>query len=183
MQNILERVNVLLGQVEDPETPLGDFVRGEDFYSKLRDYVTGFQTTIHKYDNPQSELGKSIYGQALYQEMRQRVLDIDRQIEQVQQNPWLAKTTNYDAWLDQAKRFRQTVVSFREAPMMKQDDFYNNTRDALARLDDTVRAMSAGRLLTGTETYESLNGSSRNMRNFLKDFRENPQKYLRLKVF
>jgi phospholipid/cholesterol/gamma-HCH transport system substrate-binding protein len=183
MQTILERVNALLGLVEDPETPLGQFVQGEEFYSTLRDYVVGIQTAIHKFDNPKSELGQSVYGQALYREMRSRLMDIDRQIEQVQQNPLLAKSTQYDAWLAQAKSFRQAVASFRETPLMKQDDFYNNTRDALTRLDATVRAMTAGRLFTGAELYESLNGSSRNTRNLLKDFRQNPQKYLWLKVF
>jgi phospholipid/cholesterol/gamma-HCH transport system substrate-binding protein len=183
LQNILQRANVLLGQVEDPKTPFGQFVKGEDFYATLRDYVVGIQNTIHKYGNPRSELGKSVYGQALYREMRQRLLDIDVQIQQVQQNPWLAKSTQYDAWLSQAKTFRQSVAAFRESPMMKQDDFYNATRDALSNLDDTVRAMAAGPLLTGTELYESLNGSSRNTRDLLKDFRQNPKKYLRLKVF
>lgn len=183
LQNILERASALLGQAEDPKAPLGQFVKGEDFYSKLRDYIVGVQTTFHKYDNPQSELGKSIYGQTLYREMQQRLLDIDKQIEQVQQNPWLAKSTQYDAWLTQAKTFRQSVVAFRETPMMKQDDFYNNTRDALKSLDETVRAMAAEKLLTSTELYESLNGPGRNMRDFLKDFRQNPRKYMRLKVF
>jgi phospholipid/cholesterol/gamma-HCH transport system substrate-binding protein len=183
LQTILERANDMLGQIEDPSTPLGLFVKGEDFYGQLRDNFVGIQTTLHKYANPKTGIGQTLYGQALYQEMRQKVLDIDKQIEAVQTNPMLVSSANYDAWMAQAKSFHQVVGSFRNAPMMKQDDFYNNTRDALKSLDDTVAAMSAGTLLTSTQLYESLNGTSRNTRTFLHDFRLNPQKYLRLKVF
>lgn len=180
---ILQRANALLGQVEDPTTPLGQFVKGEDVYSHILNDVSGIQKSIRKYDNPKSPLGQAVYGEALYREFRQQLLDIDKQIAQVQANPMLATSTQYDGWLAQAKSFRQSVTSFRDSPMMKQDDFYQSTVKALNDLNDTVSAMAAGPLLTSTEVYESLNGSSRNARKFLKDFRENPQKYLRLKLF
>jgi phospholipid/cholesterol/gamma-HCH transport system substrate-binding protein len=40
-----------------------------------------------------------------------------------------------------------------------------------------------GRLLANAQLYESLNGSLRRMEEFLRDFRENPRKYLRVKPF
>ena len=183
LQVILERANVLLGQVEDPSTPIGGLVNGEDLYSKLLADISGVQTTLHSYANPKNELGKAVFGQALYQKLQQSLLSIDRQIDQIQAYPMLAKSSQYDTLLAQANSFHRAVASFRNAPMMSQDDFYNNTRDALKSLNETVSSIAAGQLLTSAQLYESLNGSSRNARSFIRDFRQNPQKYLRTKLF
>jgi len=43
--------------------------------------------------------------------------------------------------------------------------------------------MNADPLLNSTALYESLVGSTGEARETIKDFRENPRKYLRLKVF
>jgi phospholipid/cholesterol/gamma-HCH transport system substrate-binding protein len=40
----------------------------------------------------------------------------------------------------------------------------------------------AGRLLTNAQLYDSLNGKLAGMETFLRDFRENPRKYLRVKI-
>jgi phospholipid/cholesterol/gamma-HCH transport system substrate-binding protein len=40
-----------------------------------------------------------------------------------------------------------------------------------------------GVFLADSQLYESLTGSTNEMRQFLGDFRTNPRKYLRLKVF
>jgi phospholipid/cholesterol/gamma-HCH transport system substrate-binding protein len=42
---------------------------------------------------------------------------------------------------------------------------------------------TAGRLLSNAQLYESLNGSLRSMEQLLRDLRENPRKYLRVKPF
>ena len=47
----------------------------------------------------------------------------------------------------------------------------------------TVDEMNASPMLITSETYDNLNGMAREVRGTMKDFRENPQKFLRLKVF
>jgi hypothetical protein len=38
-------------------------------------------------------------------------------------------------------------------------------------------------MMIGTDTYENLPGMAREMQTQMKDFRENPKKFLRLKMF
>lgn len=183
LKQILQSANTLLDQVENPATPLGQFVKGEDVYQQFLTTVIGIQNSVQKYGSSKGPIGQAVYGQALYQQMRQYVLDIDKQIVAVQANPMLANTSQYDAWMTQAKAFHESVRSVRDTPMLKDDAAYVNMQATLRNLNDMVNSVSAGPLLTGTELYESLNGSSRDARIFIRDFRLNPQKYLRLKVF
>jgi hypothetical protein len=46
-----------------------------------------------------------------------------------------------------------------------------------------VDDFSVNPLMTSTATYESLTGMAKEIEATMKDFRENPKKYLRMKVF
>jgi phospholipid/cholesterol/gamma-HCH transport system substrate-binding protein len=46
-----------------------------------------------------------------------------------------------------------------------------------------VDAFNAGPLLTSQEIYESLLGATTELANTMKDFRTNPKKFLRMKLF
>ena len=51
---------------------------------------------------------------------------------------------------------------------------------SLARQVDEI---NTSRMLNDTDLYEGINGAAREMQKNVKDFRENPRKYLRLKIF
>jgi hypothetical protein len=66
---------------------------------------------------------------------------------------------------------------------MASDAMYFSWTARVQALIRKVDAAGAGPLLETTQAYEQLDGAARELRDTLKDFRENPQKYLRLKVF
>ena len=53
-------------------------------------------------------------------------------------------------------------------------------QDVYKRQVDEVNAMP---MFSSSEMFDNLHGAAAQMRNTLKDFRENPRKYLRLKIF
>ncbi len=57
---------------------------------------------------------------------------------------------------------------------------WNRTLSGLIQKVDEVNAMP---MFSSSGMFDNLNGAAAEMRNTLKDFRENPRKYLRLKVF
>ncbi len=183
LQDILKSVTALLTEIEDPATPLGSFINGEDYYQQLLGDVSGIQAVIHKYANPRNHLGQAIYGQQLYQEMQARLMDIDKQVAAIQANPMLANTTQYDAWLAQTRSLHAAVDGIRKTPLLNEDDLYRSSVLILRNLNETVGSLAASQWITSAETFESLNGASRNARVFIHDFRGNPQKYLRIKIF
>ena len=70
--------------------------------------------------------------------------------------------------------------------LLESDEGYTQVARALADVDAKMAALNAGegsgRLLTNAQLYESLNGSLLRLEALLKDIRENPQKYLRVKL-
>jgi hypothetical protein len=67
--------------------------------------------------------------------------------------------------------------------MIRSDQQYADWNRTVASLIRSVDEFNASPLLTRSDTYESLNGYARELRDSVKDFREHPSKYLRLKVF
>jgi phospholipid/cholesterol/gamma-HCH transport system substrate-binding protein len=72
--------------------------------------------------------------------------------------------------------------------MLRDDTAWTQASRLLKQIDQTIAALNAGegtagRLLSNAQVYESLNGSLRSLEALLRDLRENPRKYLRVKPF
>jgi len=71
---------------------------------------------------------------------------------------------------------------------LQDDEAYRKLTRTLSDMDRSLAALNRGegqfgQLLTSPQMYESLAGSLNNLDAFLKDFRSNPRKYLRTKIF
>jgi len=193
VSGILKLAQELLDQIENPATPLGNLVKGEDLYDQIRDDIVAVQTAIHKYDNPKSQAGKAIYGQDLYNQLRKPMLDIDKMLADIQTGQGqygdlLKNSAQYDNLVGNIREFHKSVADMRASPMMSNDKQYRSAQAMLRNLNATFDSLVRGdgqvaQLLSSSQLYEMLNGSSRDTSAFLKDFRENPRKYLRIKVF
>ncbi len=189
----LKRASDLLDQIENPATPLGSLVQGEDFYNKVRDDIKGVQDAVMRYGGPKSDIGKAIYGQELYNQLRKPLLDADKMLAEIesgkgQYGQMLKDSSQYDTALASIKKFRKSVQDFRASPVMSSDEQYANALATLQNLNATYDELTRGngqlaQLLNTSQFYEQYAGSSRETRAFVHDFRLNPQKYLRIKVF
>lgn len=193
MQEILNRVNDLLALIENPDNPVGRFVLTDDFYNQLRDDVLGIQKSIHASVNPQSQLGQAIFGEDLYEQLRAPILSIDKLLADIQGGEGAighayATTELYDQTRAAVKRLNDTVNSARGLSIVQTDELHDKLQNALHGLNESLDAMNngegaMGQLLRSEQLYDSLNGSSKSMEAFFKDFRQNPKKYLHLKLF
>ncbi len=193
MQSILKRASDLLDQVENPQTPLGALVKGEDLYTNIRNDIKAVQDVITAYGSPKSPFGKAIYGQDLYNQIRKPVLEIDKQLADIENGQgtygqMLKDSSQYDSALARIRDFRASVKQMRNTPMLTSDEQYRNGLQMLKQLNSAFDELTRGegqlaRLLDSTQLYEQYAGTSRETREFIRDFRLHPQKYLRLKVF
>ncbi len=189
----LKRATVLLDQIEDPKTPLGTLVKREDLYTQVRDDIKGIEDAVANYGGPKSPVGKAIYGQDLYNQLRKPLLDADKLLADIengqgQYGQMLKNSTQYDSTLASIRTFRKSVQEMKAAPMIASDEQYNNSLAALRNINATYAELTRGngqlaQLLNSSQLYEQYAGSSRETRAFVHDFRLNPQKYLRIKVF
>jgi len=96
---------------------------------------------------------------------------------------FLVEDAQYKQALATVRDLRSSIDTMRNSPFVKSDEFYAGMNRSIASLTQSVDEINAGPLFGAPQSYESLNGFARELQTTLRDFRENPKKYLRLKVF
>jgi phospholipid/cholesterol/gamma-HCH transport system substrate-binding protein len=188
LETSIKRISAILDLVEDPQSELGQLVQGDALYRQIRDDIAGIQTTMHKVASPSGVVGQAIFGHDLYDQLRQPFLDIDKLLASYQSGEGpighaLATSDQYDQIRGQIADFHKSIADLKANQFLTSDDLYNNLLATIKNLDGIIGSIAAGPMLSNAQLYESLNGSSRAAEKFLKDFRQNPQKFLLLKVF
>jgi phospholipid/cholesterol/gamma-HCH transport system substrate-binding protein len=89
----------------------------------------------------------------------------------------------YASALAQVAELRNSISSMKNADLMKSDQMHRDLSRQVDSMIQAVDAFNAGPLLTTSAVYENLNGMAREVQGTVKDFRENPKKYLRMKLF
>jgi phospholipid/cholesterol/gamma-HCH transport system substrate-binding protein len=96
---------------------------------------------------------------------------------------YLHDPAQYDQMRKAAEDLRSSVAALRESEFVRSEDMYSAWNGRLQALIASVDNANAGPLLITSQWYEQLDGAAREMRDNMKDFRENPQKFLRMKLF
>ena len=191
VQQDLAQVDQLLTQTLSPDTELGRFVNGEKEYDAVLSRVSGFDNALHTFLNPQGNLGKAVYSLDMYNQIHNSVLSVDKTLASIQNGEGapgrlFASDDQYDQFVRQLADLRASLAAANTSPLLQDDESYLRITRLLASTDSMIASLNAGegragRLLTDQQLYESLNGSLRSMETLLREVREHPQKYLRIK--
>ena len=184
----LRQMDVTLTDIEQGRGLVGEFVQSDTIYRTLLKRISEFQRTVHTVANANTALGHALYTDEMYRQIRQPALDLDAQLAQIQSGQGSAgqlfrDTAMYEQWRSASNDMLKSLNSLRANDFMRTDQQYQDWNRMLASLAASVDGMNASPLLNRTDQYESLNGMAKELRDTLKDFREHPKKYLRLKVF
>ena len=198
LKEMLGRVDASLKEVEDGTTPLGEFVQTENFYNQLRAQIISIQDTMTKFVHPQSYLGKMLFSDEFYEQIRAPIVGIDKTLADLQAGQgeagrMLAGSEQYDTIRKDLADIRNSLAAINAGKgamgeLTQTDATYRQMQRLVKTLGSMVDSINAGdsaisALLADTQLYESLTGSMDEMQQFVGDFRKNPRKYLRLKVF
>jgi phospholipid/cholesterol/gamma-HCH transport system substrate-binding protein len=198
MKDMLNRLDTSLRQVEDAGTPIGNFVQTEDFYTRLRAQIVSVQETVQQFSHPKSDIGKMLFSDELYEQMRAPITSIDKLLAEMQAGEGeyghvLKSSEQYD-------KIRKDLADIRESlqqvnagkgtmgEFVQTDKMYQQVQRLVRTMGEIVDSINSGetqigRLLVDTQLYESLTGSMGELQQTVGDFRRNPRKYLRTKVF
>ena len=184
----LREMDATLTDIEQGRGLVGQFVQSDDMYRTLLKRISEFQRTVHTIADQNTSLGHALYSDEMYRQMRQPALDLDAQLAQIQSGQGstgqlFRNTAMYDQWRAAANDMLKSLSSLRANDFMRTDQQYQDWVRLVESLTASVDGMNASPLLNRTDQYESLNGMAKELRDSLKDFREHPKKYLRLKVF
>ncbi len=193
MQQVLARVDSLLTQIERGDTRLGRFFRDETFYNSVREQLAGIQNAITKIASAKTPAGQMFFTDKLYRSLEEPILAIDKMLASMQKGEgpagkMLNDASQYNAMTASLRDVRTALAGYTKAPMLRDETLYNNWVAFATSLNKSIDDFDQGKGKIGHEfvnvqLYQSLNGTSRSMRDFMKDFREDPRKYLRIKVF
>jgi phospholipid/cholesterol/gamma-HCH transport system substrate-binding protein len=199
-QNILKRVDSLVGGIESGQGNIGKLIKDEELYDRLNGIAAEGQQLLADVRNGKGTLSRLIYDDALYQEIRSPLRRIDDLMAGLQKGEGTAGKLIKDATL--FDDLHQTITEIRTlisgvnagkgtvGKLMNNDQLSTELNRLVAKLNSTVDRIDSGQgtlgqLLTNPQLYEALGGVTKEMAGLLKDMHANPKKFLtiQLKLF
>ena len=189
----LRGIDQIITDVQDGKGSLGVFVAGDQMYSSVLDGVTHIDKSLRAAVSTDTRLGQFLYSAEGIEELRAPVHQLDDRLAKFEASPYLRNTSQYDQIRDQIEQVRRTLADLNAGKgaggqLLASDAAYIEWNRRLAAWIESVDALNygegaMGHLLVNAQTYESLHGMLQDLATTVKEFREDPQKFLRLKIF
>jgi len=135
-----------------------------------------------------SSVGRELYTDELYRKIREPFTNLDQTLAKLQSGQgsagqFLRDNAQYEQVRAQIVDLRKSVAEIRAGDAMRSDALYQQWNQNLTGWIRMVDEFNVTPMLGSTVVYENLQGMAKELQGTVKDFRGNPQKYLRLKVF
>jgi phospholipid/cholesterol/gamma-HCH transport system substrate-binding protein len=187
-QQQMHLIEVTLDEIEQGTSPLGAFIKGDAIYNEVRDKITQLQRGIHVAADTTTAVGQALYTDALYRKFTEPLRQLDESLARLQSGQGtggalLRDTQQYEQALAQVADLRRSIGSLRGAEMMTSDGAYNDWTRQVGAIGRQVDEFSAGGMLTTSAVYDNLEGMAKELQAQGKEFKENPRKFLRMKLF
>ena len=184
----LRSIDDTIRDLAEGRSQVGQFVQGEQMYNDLRRRTAEIERAMRAAASTTSSVGQALYTDQLYQRISQPIEDLDSALARLekgqgQAGQLLRDPAQYDQWRSQTEGLRRSISDMRATAFLKNDHMYQDWNRTLAALVRQVDDANATPMMISTEAYENLNGLAGHMRDGLREFRQDPQKFLRLKIF
>ena len=204
LQGILSKVDTLLTQVQSGQGTIGKFLVDPTLYDKAVGVVNEGDKLIATLNSNKGTIGKLLNDDAMYTDLRTTVTKFNDLLEGLQQGQGTAGKLLKDPAM--YNDVQATVADVRKSisqinqlladlnagkgtagKILKSDELANQLHETIARVDTMLDKINSGQgtlgqLLVNPSLYESLDGTTREMHGFIKDFRANPKKFLHIKL-
>ncbi|HBE83847.1 MAG: MCE family protein [Blastocatellia bacterium] len=184
LQTTIEKIN-------KGEGTAGQFINNPDLYNNLNKTVAQLEAISNDIKAGRGSAGKFVTDDALYNETRAAITDLRTSAAKIN-----AIADDFKAISTDLAEGRGTAGKF-----LKDEQFYEDARSALARFNSTTAKVESiladaqagkgtlGRFVTDETLYNNINQTASNINQFssegtklLYDFRQNPKKFLRIKL-
>ena len=187
-QQRLHQIELVLDDIEQGKGPLGKFIQGDELYTDLRNKVAELQRGIHVAAETTTAVGKALYTDTLYRQVTEPLRELDETLARLQAGQGsggalLRDTRQHDQARAQLADLRRTLANLRGGEMMTSERAYTGWTRQVSAIIGKVEEFDATPMMTTSAVYDNLDGMAKEFQATTKDFRENPHKFLRLKVF
>src|SRR6266581_3443414 len=163
LNGLLAKGDAMMTGIRDGQGTLGKLVASDDLYAKVDKGMDDVNVMLADTRAGKGTLGKLLYDPTLYDQTKEAV-------------------ANGNSMLKDARAGKGSLGKF-----MTDDTLYDKLREtsanvasASAKLNDNTT--TAGKLFTDPKLYDNLAGLTGDMRLLIGDFRQNPKKFLHIKV-
>jgi phospholipid/cholesterol/gamma-HCH transport system substrate-binding protein len=197
LRSILRRIDAIIAEVEVGRGSIGKLLVDDELYNHLTGTVAEAHKVTEALNRGEGTVGKLLYDPALYDELRDAISRIDHLIEDVEGGQGtVGKLLKDDALYADVRgtvnELKRLVAELNEGKgtagkLLKDEELHNEIAKVIGQIDTALEKVNTGQgtlgqLMVNPQLYESLNGASYEMHEFLKEFRKNPRKYLRIKA-
>ena len=197
LQSIIKRVDAIVSVVEEGRGSIGKLLVSEDLYNRIMAIVADVRVVSQALTTSKGTMGKLIYDDALYLDVRRSMARLDNIVEELQQGRGTAGKLLKD---DQVyEELRKSIAGLRQVvddlnagkgtagKLLKSDELSNQISATIGKVDNMLDRINSGQgtigqLLVNPQLYDNMSGATRELQGFLKDFRADPRKYLRIKL-
>jgi phospholipid/cholesterol/gamma-HCH transport system substrate-binding protein len=187
-QQQMHLIELVLDDIEQGTSPLGAFIKGDAIYNELRDRVTELQRGIHVAADTTTAVGQALYTDAVYRQVSEPLHRLDESLARLQSGQGTGGALLHDARQyaqaqAQVADLRRSIGSLRGAEMLTSDAAYTEWTRRAAAIVRQVEEFGSGGMLATPALYDNLQGMAKELEEQGKEFRQNPRKFLRIKLF
>lgn len=190
-------VRNLIAGVQEGKGSLGKLLTDEQAYAHLNSILAKSDQMVSDIREGQGSLGKLVASDELYQKANSAVSRVDTLMADIQSQKGTVGKLIYDPSLfDNATEAIQkgnALMTDVEAgkgtlgKLVKDETLYNNLRDASAHVSTAAAKLNentttAGKMFSDPKLYDNLAGLTGDLRLLVGDFRQNPKKFLHIKL-
>lgn len=202
--DVVQNLGVLQTQISDMvagvnkgEGTLGKFLKDPSLYNHANEGVAKIDAMIGSIQQGQGSVGKLVASDELYNKIDTTVNNVNDVIAAVRDQKGTVGKLLYDpAMAENVKGITEKgnqIFSDIEAgkgslgKVLKDDAAYNNLRDAAANVRDATAKLNSnqgtlGKMFSDPALYDNMTGLTGDMRLLISDFRQNPKKFLQIKL-
>jgi phospholipid/cholesterol/gamma-HCH transport system substrate-binding protein len=201
--NVLDSLQLILGKVQDivasvevGKGTIGKLLVDETLYNSLQATVNQVQALASTL-NSKKGIGRIINDEALYDQVQDVITRFDQIATDLQAGKGTAgmllkdpKIANdLSSSLDQINTVLTKINNGQGTigKLLNDPKVANQLSEAMTKLNVTLDKVNSGQgtigqLLVNPQLYESVNGTTRELHDLLRDFRANPKKFLTIKL-
>lgn len=185
------KLQTTLDKVNQGQGTAGKLLNDPELYNSLNRTVSQLESISNDIKAGRGTAGKFVTDDALYNETRAAIIDLR------------TSAAKFNTIVDDLKLITTDLVGGNGSAgkFLKDQALYDNARDTLAKFNSTAEKLdlilgdarsgkgTIGRLVTDETLYNNINQTASNVNQFssettklIYDFRQNPKKYLRIKL-
>jgi phospholipid/cholesterol/gamma-HCH transport system substrate-binding protein len=187
-QKQVDAIDAVIGDIEQGKSLVGQFVIGDEVYRSLLKRIGDIERAGQAVAGTSGAVGHELYTDQLYRQIHEPLAKLDQSLALMQAGQggigqFLRDPAQYAQLRVSLGNLRSSMADLRKQPWVNSEESYTGWNRQVASLIRNVDEFNATPMMATSAVYDNLNGAARQMRQTLKEFRENPRKFLRLKVF